>query len=125
MRKIKFKGVGVDGKMYYGRLSQDHKNSTAYYDKFSQRICWNVGTTAYNIPVSNETLSQYINVDDRYYNEIYENDILETMINGVVIRARVIARDNEGYQMYLNGMYYIICSYNVEIVGNFFGVEDE
>lgn len=125
MRKIKFKGVGADNKMYYGRLSQDQKDSTAYYDKSSQRICWSVGTTEYNIPVSNETLSQYINVNDRYDNEIYENDILETMINGVVIHARVMAHGNEGYQMYLNGMYYTIYSCDVEIIGNFFGVEDD
>lgn len=125
MRKIKFKGVGSDGIMHYGRLSQDRENSTAYYDKYSQRICWSIGTTEYNIPVSNETLSQYTNIDDKYDNEIYENDILETTIDGVMIHAQVVAWHNDGYHMYWNGIYYKIYSCDVKIIGNHFGVEDE
>ena len=122
MRKIKFRGVGADGMMHYGRLSQDQKNSTAYYDEYSQRICWNVGTAEHNIPVTNNTLSQYINIDDKYGNEIYEHDMLESVVDGVTICGHVIAWHDDGYYMLCDGIYYTIYSFDVEIIGNIFKV---
>ena len=45
--EIKFRGMDANGIMRYGRLSQDKKDSTAYYEEYSQRICWDDS----NIPV--------------------------------------------------------------------------
>lgn len=73
MREIKFRGMDANGKMRYGQLSQDTPDRTAYYEKYSQRICWESS----NIPVSNKTLSQFTGLLDKNGKEIYEGDIVE------------------------------------------------
>lgn len=72
-RKIKFRGMDVNGIMRYGRLSQDKPGETAYYDEYSQRICFDKYS---NIPVSNKTLGQSTGLCDKNVIEIYEGDIL-------------------------------------------------
>ncbi len=75
MREIKYRGMDANGVMRYGRLSQDKEESTLYYKDYSQRICWNDS----NIPVSNKTLGQYTNHEDKNEKEIYEGDIILTI----------------------------------------------
>jgi uncharacterized phage protein (TIGR01671 family) len=69
----KFRGIDANGKMRYGRLSQDKEESTAYYKEYSQRICWDNS----NIPVSNLSLGKYIGLTDKNNVEIYTGDILK------------------------------------------------
>jgi len=70
--EIKFRGMDANGIMRYGRLSQDKKDSTAYYEEYSQRICWDDS----NIPVKNITLGQYVGFMDRSGKDIYDGDII-------------------------------------------------
>jgi len=72
MKEIKFRGMDANGVMRYGRLSQDKPNETAYYEEYSQRICWDNS----NIPVKNNTLGQYIGLIDQNDKEIYKDDII-------------------------------------------------
>ena len=78
MREIKFRGMDANGVMRYGRLSQDKENETAYYRKYSQRICCDNS----NIPVSNETLGQSTGFKDKNDKEIYTGDIVKEISTG-------------------------------------------
>lgn len=71
MREHKFRGMDANGIMRYGRLSQDRPNETIYYQKYSQRICWDNS----NIPISNDTMGEFIGVLDRNGKDIYEGDV--------------------------------------------------
>lgn len=91
MRERKFRGMDANGVMRYGRLHQDKENSTVYYEEYSQRICWDDS----NIPVSNESLGEFLGRHDKNEKEIFEGDVVTI---GAKLNA-VIKYDHCGFVM--------------------------
>jgi uncharacterized phage protein (TIGR01671 family) len=134
---IEFRGMDANGVMRYGRLSQDKPNETIYYKEFSQRICCDDS----NIPVSNVSLGQFIELFDENEKKIYKGDIVKIKndkcqiqkaeIIGIVIFAFASygveikqVKTWENYNMEapeigsIIWFLYLINNKNVEVIGN-------
>lgn len=105
MREIKFRGLSANGEWRYGDLSNDIKNSTAYYNEFSQRICWEYS----NQPVKNGTVGQYTGLKDENGTEIYEGDLFISWGGKIFVivwldyKAGLYAVDYNEWETYRNG----------------------
>ena len=77
MKELKFRGLAVDGVMAYGYLAKDKEGTTAYWDEYSQRICWypESGGSS-NAPVKNGTVGQFVWMEDDEGKELYTGDIV-------------------------------------------------
>ena len=77
MKDYRFRGLTAKNELVYGYLVPDAPNSTAYYNEYSQRICWFPDTGGHaNTPVKNGTVGQFINIVDKNGKDIYEGDIV-------------------------------------------------
>ena len=90
-RKIKFKGVNLNGETVYGGAFVDTKNGNQFIVPIMECV----------MPIKKDTLCQFIGCYDSQGNEIYENDIVESSYDGRQWRVMW----NEGTMEYYLALY--------------------
>jgi len=82
VNRLNFRGLTAKGEMVVGDLIHDMKGTTAYWDEYSQRIAWQVGTAYHNCPVKNGTVGQSTGLTTSAGVEMFEGDRVKcTAIN--------------------------------------------
>ncbi len=131
MREILFKAKRLDnGKWMLGLLSRR-------CDRFYIEYDFDNETNAQYIRVDPETISQYIGIEDKYGNKIFENDIVKIQINNntdneefiCVVQyshlafdfRRINGHDDKGCVVFAR---MVMTPDNYEIIGNIFNNPD-
>jgi uncharacterized phage protein (TIGR01671 family) len=129
MRTIKFRGfLSVQKRWVYGNLIEDNNGNkyiieTAKFSTDGHHLMYNQDDEP--VMIDQDTIGQYICMNDCNDKEIYEGDVVSVVDDGVKKDYVVVFDDDEldfkstnGNESYGKNFQYLTCCDEVEVLGN-------